>query len=24
VLMSAVLVAGSYPYLRQLIAGRSR
>jgi len=24
VLMSAVLVAGSYPYLRQLLAGRSR
>jgi alpha-glucoside transport system permease protein len=24
VLMSAVLIAGSYPYLRQLIAGRSR
>jgi len=24
VLMSAVLVAGSWPYLRQLLAGRSR
>jgi hypothetical protein len=24
VLMSVVLIAGSYPYLRQLLAGRSR
>jgi len=24
VLMSAVLVAGSWPYLKQLLAGRSR